>query len=76
MFIGCLISAAFLSAAAVILRASASVTTDFLPKEEKCKRHSKSVLHVLRFPDNNIESMDTACEGLHFDDLSLFRRSR
>jgi len=76
MFMGCLISTAFCSAAAMTLRASSSVTITILCNEQECKRRSKIGLPVSRLPDNNIESMDTACEWLHFDNVSSFRRLR
>src|SRR5258707_732843 len=56
IFMGCLISTAFCSAAAMTLRASSSVSITILYHGQICKRRSKIDLPVSRLPKNNIES--------------------
>jgi hypothetical protein len=71
MFMGYLISAAFCSAAAMTLRASPSVTINLLSEEKDSKRLSKVGSYVSYLPDNNVESLDTACGCRYFDKCRL-----
>jgi len=48
LFMGCLISLAFRSAASMTLRSSSSVTINILSEEKECNHHSKSGLQVSR----------------------------